>query len=108
MASRATAYRPVVPAERRDSARFDAQVTRATLRGLAEQPTDAALVEISLYGCRIACDVAHAAGEPVWLRLNGSVPVAARIMWSEGGVTGCRFDVPIGRALLRSLTIRTD
>lgn len=106
MASRATAYRPVVPAERREDVRFDAQVTRATLRGLAQEPAAAALVEISIYGCRIACDVAHDTGEPVWLRLDGSLPISAKVVWSEGGVTGCRFDAPIGRPLLRSLTIR--
>jgi hypothetical protein len=105
MASRATAYRPVRPAVGRASVRFDAQVTRATMRGLAQPPVAAAIAEISIYGCRIACDVAHEVEEPVWLRLNGSLPIAARVVWSEGGMIGCRFDVPIGRPLLRSLTI---
>jgi hypothetical protein len=96
----------MAPAERRDEVRCNAQVTRATLRGLAQEPADAALVEISIYGCRIACDVAHDIGEPVWLRLNGSLPIAAKVVWSDGGMVGCRFDAPIGRPLLRSLTIR--
>lgn len=106
MASRATAYRSMAPVERRDDLRFDAQVTRATLRGLAQEPVDAALVEISIYGCRIACDVAHDVAEPVWLRLNGSLPIAAKVVWSRDGVIGCRFDTPIERPMLRSLTMR--
>ncbi len=105
MASRATAYRPMAPAERHDTARFDAQVTRAVVRGQAQTSADASLVEISIYGCRIACDVAHDVGEPVWLRLDGSLPIAAKVVWNEGGLIGCRFDMPIGRPLLRSLTI---
>lgn len=95
----------MVSAERRDEARVDAQVTRASLRGLAQEPADAGLVEISIYGCRVACDVDAADDEPVWLRLNGSLPIAAKVIWNRDGVLGCRFDTPIGRPLLRSLTI---
>lgn len=43
--------------------------------------------------------------EPVWLSLNDSPPIAAKVMWSADGVLGCRFDTPIARALLRSLTL---
>jgi len=96
----------MVSAERREGARFDAQVTRATVRGVAQQPVDAALADISIYGCRIKCDVAHDTDEPVWLRLSGSLPIAATVIWSRDGMLGCRFDAPIGRPLLRSLTMR--
>ena len=105
MASRATAYRPAAISDRRDAARVDAQVMRAALRSATNEPTPATLVEISIYGCRIACDLTPEVDEPVWLRLGGSLPIAAHVVWSEGTRIGCRFDAPIGRPLLRSLTI---
>lgn len=91
--------------DRRDDVRVDAQVTRASLRGLAQDPSGAGLVEISIYGCRLACESEAEADESVWLRLNGSLPIAAKVIWNRDGVLGCRFDTPIGRPLLRSLTI---
>ncbi len=105
MASRATAYRPMASVDRRDEVRADAQVTRASLRGLAQEPSGAGLVEISIYGCRLDCASDAEVDEPVWLRLNGSLPIAAKVIWNREGVLGCRFDTPIGRPLLRSLTI---
>lgn len=105
MASRATAYRPMAPDERRDEPRLAAQVGRATLRAMAQEPAGATLLEISIYGCRLACDVEHDVDEPVWLRLDGSLPIAARVVWSRDGRIGCRFDQPIARSLLRALTI---
>ncbi len=105
MASRATAYRPMIKTDQRDARRFEAQVTRASLREVTQEPAGAGLVDISIYGCRIACDTDVETGEPVWLRLNGSLPIAAKVVWNRGGLLGCRFDTPIGRPLLRSLTI---
>ena len=107
MASRATAYRPMAISDRRDATRVDAQVTRAGVRSVSEESKPATLAEISIYGCRIACDLNTEVDEPVWLRLGGSLPIAAHVVWSEGGRIGCRFDTPIGRPLLRSLTIQT-
>ncbi len=95
----------MVPTERRDERRFEAQVTRASLREHAHEPASAGLIDISIYGCRIACDTDAETDEPVWLRLNGSLPIAAKVVWNRGGLLGCRFDMPIGRPLLRSLTI---
>ena len=108
MASRATAYRPMVASERRDDVRFDAQVTRAKVRGLKPEPVPAALSEISIYGCRITCDVVHEMDESVLLRLDGSLPIAAKVVWNRDGVLGCRFDTPIGRPLMRSLMNREE
>ena len=108
MASRATAYRPVMPAARGETRRFPADAARVAVRGQDGETIDAALVEVSIYGCRVACDIAHSPDEPVWLRLAGSLPIAARGVWCDGGFIGCRFDAPIGRPLLRSLTIRTS
>jgi hypothetical protein len=90
--------------EQRAAVRSDVQMLRARVEGHTD---DATLVEISIYGCRIACITEVGADEPVRLSLNGSLPIAATVVWQRDGMVGCRFDTPIGRPLLRSLTIRT-
>jgi hypothetical protein len=107
MASRATQYRPVAPAlrEQRQSARHIVELSGATIRRHGDQSASAELRDLSIYGCRIACDEPLRAGERVWLRFEGSMPVAANVVWSDGGMTGCRFDVPLARSLLRTLTL---
>lgn len=91
--------------ERRDDVRHRAVITRATVRGVTQEPSEALLQDVSLYGCRLQSPIEHSADEAVWLRLNGSMPIAARIVWSRDGMVGCRFDSPIERPLLRSLMI---
>ncbi len=76
------------------------------MRGVAQEPIEALLKDVSLYGCRLESGVEHPADEAIWLRLNGSMPIAARVVWSRDGTIGCRFDSPIERALLRSLMMR--
>ncbi|WP_326524634.1 PilZ domain-containing protein [Sphingomonas sp.] len=105
MASRATAYRPIVSAEQVNAQRFGATAAAASVRGLADDGVDAAITEISIYGCRLACTAEATADQPVSIRLGGSLPIAARVIWVKDGMIGCRFDQPIGRPLLRSLTI---
>lgn len=107
MASRASQYCRVEPAsfERRASERQVVQITRATTRARGSTPIDATLHDISIYGCKLASPRRHAAGDRLWLRLNDSLPIAAIVVWSDSGFTGCRFDEPIARALMRTLTI---
>jgi len=85
--------------------RHRAIITRATVRGLAQEPSEALLQDVSLYGCRLQSPIEHLADEAIWLRLNGSMPIPARVIWSRDGMMGCRFDAPIERPLLRSLMI---
>jgi hypothetical protein len=96
---------PPVSADPRADARHAVVITRATLRRHGEQPVAASLCDLSIYGCRLAAPDPHEPGERVWLRLASSMPVAATVVWSANGVTGCRFDVPIDRALMRTLTL---
>lgn len=107
MASRATQYRPVGPAacEHRDEVRYSVELARAGVRRPGDHPVIARLRDLSIYGCRIAMDDGLVAGDRIWLRLEGSMPVPATVVWSEGGTTGCRFDEPIARSLLRLLTL---
>ncbi|WP_033923232.1 PilZ domain-containing protein [Sphingomonas sp. 37zxx] len=107
MASRANRYRPVDPAsfDCRTAPRQRVIVTRATVRRHGEEAVDAELQDLSIYGCRLATDAAQMAGERLWLRFTGSLPVAATVIWSDGGVVGCRFDQPIANSTARSLTL---
>ncbi len=107
MASRATQYRTAQPAliEQRAAMRLPVAISNASVRKLADQPADAVLRDLSIYGCRIETREPFAAEERVWVRLGGSLPVAATVVWSDGGALGCRFDVPIARALLRSIVL---
>lgn len=107
MASRASRYVPVEPAslERRDSRRTPVLVSDATVRPHATAPLAAALRDLSTFGCRIASPGEHQAGDRVWLRLAGGLPVAATVVWSGDGHTGCRFDAPLPRETVRGLTL---
>lgn len=107
MASRAHAYRPVeaAAADRRSDTRYRVTVSRATVRKPAEQPVTALLQDLSVYGCRLAAERSFDSGERVWLRLGGNMPIAGKIVWSEDGVIGCRFDEKIERSMMRSLTL---
>ena len=63
------------------------------------------LCDLSPFGCRIESEGAHAAGDRVWLRLAGGLPIAATVVWSDGGRTGCRFDEGLPRETVRALTL---
>lgn len=94
-----------VGADHRGAERHRVVIARVTLRRHGEQPSDARLQDLSIYGCRLAETEPHDAGERVWLRLDSGMAVGATVVWSEGGITGCRFDTPIDRAIMRSLTL---
>ncbi|MGK6356883.1 PilZ domain-containing protein [Sphingomonas sp. DT-207] len=107
MATRLSQYRSVGPAlvEQRAAERHRIIVSQATLRSHSEEPVEATLHDLSVYGCRLACSTEHQQGERLWLRLKGTVPVAATVVWNDGNHIGCRFDAPIERSLMRSLTL---
>lgn len=107
MATRLSAYRPCEPAslERRGPRRRPVLVTPATLDPLGPAPQAAELTDLSAYGCRLETAAGCRRGERVWLGLSGALPVPATVVWAEDGAAGCRFDEPIGRELVRALTI---
>jgi hypothetical protein len=107
MATRFSQYRTVTPAlvEQRSEPRHRILVSGATVRKQGETPLEATLRDLSVYGCRLACASGHPEGERVWLRLQGSMPVPATVIWNDGDHIGCRFDAPIERSLMRSLTL---
>lgn len=108
MGATTSQYRKVEAAtiERRAGTRRIVQISRATIRGHGAAPVDAMLADVSVYGCRLSFPDGAANDERIWLRLDGSLPIAATVMWREDSMIGCRFDTPIPRDLMRSLTIR--
>ncbi|MDT8759652.1 PilZ domain-containing protein [Sphingomonas psychrotolerans] len=107
MATRFSQFRTVGPAlvEQRSEPRHRITVTRAKVRKQGDASIDAILRDLSVYGCRLACTSEHPEGERVWLRLQDSLPVAGTVIWNNGNEMGCRFDAPIDRNLMRSLTL---
>lgn len=107
MATKFSQYRAVTSAlvEQRAAPRHRILMTRATLAKRGNKPIEAMLHDLSVYGCRLACAAAHAAGDKVWLMLHGDQPVPATVVWNDGAHIGCRFDDPIARSVVRQLTL---
>jgi hypothetical protein len=107
MATRLSQYRAVAPAlvDQRSAPRHRITLTRATLRKHGNPAVEAELHDLSVYGCRLACRSEHGEGERLWLRFQGSLPIAATVVWNDGDHLGCRFDAPIERSLMRTLTL---
>ena len=91
-------------AEQRRAGRQLVAVDRATVRGHGETAQDARLLDLSIYGCRLASSGEHAAGDRLWLRLDGGWPIPATVVWFDGERLGCRFDHPIASNVMRDLT----
>lgn len=107
MATRVSQFRTVTPAlvEQRRAPRFRVTVTRASVARHGEEPIEAVLHDLSIYGCRLESDAGFDAGERLWLCLDGNGPIAACAVWNKDDYVGCRFDQAIGRALVRDLTL---
>ncbi|MBB5711535.1 PilZ domain-containing protein [Sphingomonas xinjiangensis] len=107
MATRFSQYRAVTPAlvEQRGEPRHRVLVTPATVRAHGDEADEATLRDLSVYGCRLSCPAEYPQGERLWLRFNGSMPIAASVVWNDGEQVGCRFDAPIERSLMRALTL---
>lgn len=68
------------------------------------EPGTARLLDLSIYGCRLAVRGWHDEGDRLWLRFDGGWPVAANVVWTDGSRVGCRFDEPIAGATMRELS----
>lgn len=89
--------------DRRRAERYAVAVSRSSVREHGAPPADATLLDISIYGCRIAFDGAHQPGARLWLRLDGGWPISATVVWADGELMGCRFDQPIAGSTMRDL-----
>ncbi|WP_425228311.1 PilZ domain-containing protein [Sphingomonas sp.] len=88
-------------AERR-RARRSLLVGRIGIEAGSDGPI-ATVLDLSIYGCRLQIPGWHDEGDRLWLRFDGGWPIAATVMWSDGGRIGCRFDEAISRVLMREL-----
>ena len=93
------------PADQRAATRHKVHVSRATVRQIGHEAVEAVLMDLSIFGCRVGSDERFEKGDRVFVRFDGSLPIAAQVIWSEDGETGCRFDKPLERSLLRSLIL---
>ncbi len=103
-------YRTVEAAqiEQRQVFRHPVQIQRAAVRQHGKTGKAGELVDISIYGCRVACETKLAKRTRLWLRFEGSSPIAATTIWCEDGHIGCRFDHKLDQSLFRSLTLISE
>lgn len=100
----ATAPPPRPGGEQRRAGRRPIAVTGASVAAGRDDPTSATLLDLSIYGCRLAASGWHDEGDRLWLRFDGGWPIAASVVWADGQRIGCRFDEPIAGSLMRELT----
>ena len=110
MATRMSRYRAVAPAslEGRRAERLFVAVQRAAVElvgGDMPVPIEAVLCDVSPFGCRLSAPGDYAPGERLALKIGGGMAAAATVVWSDGGVIGCRFDQAVSAPALRQLTI---
>lgn len=91
--------------EQRAAPRHKVHVSRATVRQIGHEAVEALLMDLSIFGCRVSSEERFDKGDRVFVRFAGSLPIAAEVIWSDNGETGCRFDKPLERSLLRSLIL---
>lgn len=103
-------YRTVKPAliEQRKVYRHPVHIQRTAIRPHGKMAKAGELVDVSVYGCRVACDIKLAEGTRIWLRFEGSSPTAATAVWCKDGYIGCRFDQTLDSILFRSLTLISE
>lgn len=102
-----TKYRTPEPAllEQRQHQRHPVFIQKASVRGRRAKPVEAALQDVSIYGCKLACAKMQPAEARVWLRIHNGMPIAATVVWAKDGMVGCRFDAPISSGTVRALTL---
>lgn len=58
------------------------------------EPLPARLVNLSRHGCRVTLPQVFPAAQVLRLEVPGWPRLTARVVWSQGGRTGCLFDEP--------------
>lgn len=107
MAFRTSQFRTPEPAslEMRQVERHPVVIQPAFVRRRRTRPLEARLQDLSIYGCRLACEASHEPEERVVIRICGGMPIGATVIWSKDGMIGCRFDAPIASGTVRALTL---
>ena len=84
----------------RDSSRNPCHVPCSLLVSGAEEP--AVMKDYAERGFKVGTRKALLVGTDIALILPGCHPVKAKVMWSLGGMAGCRFEEPIREQLMRA------
>ena len=100
-------YKKVAPArlEQREVMRHPVLLQKATIRRHSKQATEALLVDLSVYGCRVLLHGSFKVGDRLWVRLADSSPIGATAVWREGDRLGCKFDEILDRSLFKQLIL---
>ena len=67
----------------------------AALREEGATTSAATVLDISMGGCRLEAKGAIEAGREIWLKLPGLETRRSRIIWTQGPLAGCEFDMPL-------------
>jgi hypothetical protein len=76
----------------------------ASLREKGAELADALVLNLSVTGFAAETDMAVEEGQQIWLKLPGSAPLAAKVMWREGAKAGFEFAAPLHPADLETIT----
>ena len=96
---------PALSAGSRSSAR---RKLRLEVQGVQHGVGIAVLLhDISTSGLLIESEASLAIGEPIDIELPHAGPVAAKVIWTNGRLFGCRFDAPISQAALSAAELRS-
>ena len=87
--------------------KYDREPVLSVAHASVKRHRKAALHQLSIYGCHLASRIEAEQGEPLTLRFDRSAPIAATVVWCANGLIGARFDQPIEREMMRSLTLRS-
>ena len=103
-------YRAVKPAliEQRKAFRHPVEIQRTAIRQHGKTAQTGKQIDVSIYGCRIACDSRFTASTRLWLRFDESSPIPATTIWCKDGHIGCRFDEKLDHGLFRNLTLISE
>ena len=78
----------------------------AALREEGAVTSMARISDISTGGCRIESDTPLEVGAQVWLKLPGLETKRSRIVWANGRIGGCEFEIPLHAAEIETLIPR--
>ena len=76
------------------------------LRVQGGRPIDAKLLDLSMSGFPTEFLARFRPGDRVWLSLPGLSSLSAIVAWSDGVITGCRFETPLHIAVFDNIRAR--
>jgi hypothetical protein len=78
----------------------------AALRDEGAVTSAARVSDISTGGCRIEAENPLPEGTQIWLKVPGLETKRSRIVWADGRICGCEFEIPLHPGEIEILTPR--